>query len=151
MRTKIWVVVMTALALFYVAIFGSRGVLLLNEPDLVAKLIGISMFVFPLVALWSIAVEVKFGFDSERLGKKLLQENYPELELELRPSGKAEPESAKLQFEQISAQVQEQETNWRLWFRLGEAYEAAGDRKRARAAIREAIRLAANDSQAAQS
>lgn len=147
MRTKIWVAAMAILALTYIAIFGSRGLLLISEPDLIAKLIGVSMFVFPAVALWSIATEIKFGIDSERLAKKLAESNFAELDLELRPSGRAVPESAKIQFELIKNKVQENESDWRLWFRLGEAYEASGDRKRARAAIRQAIKLAANNSQ----
>jgi cytochrome c-type biogenesis protein CcmH/NrfG len=32
--------------------------------------------------------------------------------------------------------------NWELWFRLGECYDASGDRKLARKAIRKAIKLA---------
>lgn len=146
MRTKIWVAVMAILAVSYIAIFGSRGLLLIAEPSIIAQLIGVSMFVFPLVALWSIAVEIKFGFDSERLSKRLTQEKFPELELELRPSGKAHTESAKVEFQKVKQQLESNESDWRLWFRLGEAYEASGDRKRARAAIREAIKLASNNS-----
>lgn len=146
MRTKIWVAVMAILAISYIAIFGSRGLILIAEPDLIAKLIGFAMFVFPVVALWSIAVEIKFGIDSERLSKRLIEEKFPELELELRPSGKAQPESAKTQFDEVKRKLESSESDWRLWFRLGEAYEASGDRKRARAAIREAIKLASNNS-----
>ncbi len=146
MRTKIWVVLMTSLALSYVIIFGSRAVVLVQEPQLIPKLIGISMFVFPAVAIWSIAIEIRFGFASEKLSKQLESENFPELELDLRPSGRATKESAASAFEKAKAQLESKDSDWRLWFRLGEAYEAAGDRKRARAAIREAIRLAANNS-----
>lgn len=137
---------MTILAVCYIVIFGSRGILLLSEPNWIAKLIGFAMLVFPIVALWSIAVEIKFGIDSERLAKELSASGFPELDLELRPSGRAVAESAEAQFEAIKLRVEQDESNWRLWFRLGEAYEASGDRKRARAAIREAIRLAANNS-----
>ena len=45
------------------------------------------------------------------------------------------------QFPQFKAEVEAQPENWRAWFRLGLAYDASGDRRRARAALRESIRL----------
>jgi Flp pilus assembly protein TadD len=37
--------------------------------------------------------------------------------------------------------VESAEDDWSAWFRLGLAYDDAGDRRRARAAMRTAIRL----------
>ena len=42
----------------------------------------------------------------------------------------------------MQAKVEADEGNWRLWYELGYAYNLAGDRKRARAAMRHAIELA---------
>jgi Flp pilus assembly protein TadD len=46
-------------------------------------------------------------------------------------------------FPQYRAAVEESPGDWKAWYRLGLAYDGAGDRRRAREAIREAIRLSA--------
>ncbi|WP_312678621.1 tetratricopeptide repeat protein, partial [Microbacterium sp.] len=43
------------------------------------------------------------------------------------------------------ADVEQHPSDWRAWFRLGLAYDGAGDRTRARQAIRKAIALARTD------
>jgi hypothetical protein len=87
--------------------------------------------------------ELQFGFRAQKLAEQLQTQGYFGPELDYRPSGKASKESAQKEFERISAGLQLGET-WQLWFQLGQAYEASGDRKRARAAIRKAIALANN-------
>lgn len=141
MATKIWVGVMSALTLVWVFSFAGRGLILLQEPDLIAKLLGVGILVLPVFALWSIFSELRFGFRAQKLAERLYRQGYGELNLEYRASGKATTESAQREFERISALL-EQGESWQLWFQLGQAYEANGDRKRARAAIRKAISLA---------
>lgn len=143
MTTKIWVGVMVALTLVFVFLLAGRGLVLLQDPSLLAKVMGLAILVFPIFAIWSIAVELRFGLGAQRLAKRLSDEQFPELEVELRPSGKATKESAASEFSRISSELEAQES-WQLWFRLGEAYDANGDRKRARKAIRKAIALANN-------
>ena len=43
----------------------------------------------------------------------------------------------------IRAEVEAAPDDWRGWYRLAHAYDLAGDRKRARSAMRQAIELAA--------
>ena len=132
---------MTALAVIYVALLGQKAVLLILDDNWVAKAMGLALLVLPIVAAWAILTEVKFGIDAERLAKT---NSLPELQLELRPSGRATKESAQVEFERIKALVSQDLENWELWFRLGECYDASGDRKLARKSIRKAIKLANN-------
>lgn len=132
---------MAALALGYVLLFGYRAVVLISGNEPVGIAIGILMLLFPAVAIWSIWSELKFGIAAENLARQLVADGFPALDLELRPSGKATKESATKAFESAKELAQVHEADWRHWYRLGEAYEAAGDRKRARAAIRQAIKL----------
>ena len=143
MTTKIWVALMSVLTLVFVVLLFGRGVVLLAEPNLSIQLMGLAIIVLPVFAIWSIVVELRFGFRAQKLAKRLADEGFPELAVELRPSGKATKESAASEFSRISAEIQAEET-WQLWFRLGEAYDANGDRKRARQSIRRAIALANN-------
>jgi tetratricopeptide (TPR) repeat protein len=132
---------MTALAVIYVVLLGQKAVLLILDNNWVAKAMGLALLVLPIVAAWAILTEVKFGIDAERLAKT---NSLPELQLELRPSGRATKESAQVEFERIKALVSQDLENWELWFRLGECYDASGDRKLARKSIRKAIKLANN-------
>jgi cytochrome c-type biogenesis protein CcmH/NrfG len=135
---------MAALAVIYVVLLGQKAILLLLDASLVAKAMGVALLVLPLVAAWAILTEIKFGVDAERLART---NTHPQLEVELRPSGKPTKESAQQEFERIKALVSKDLSNWELWFRLGECYEASGDRKLARKSIRKAIKLA-NESKA---
>ena len=132
---------MAALAVIYVILLGQKAVLLLLEPSVVAKAMGVALLVLPAIAAWAILTEIRFGIDAERLARINSQ---PQLQFELRPSGKPTKESAAAEFERIKTQVSQDLGNWELWFRLGESYEAAGDRKLARKSIRKAIKLANN-------
>ena len=143
MATKIWVVFMSVLTLTYVALLFGRGVVLIQDPNLIAKAMGLGILVLPIFACWSIFSELRFGLRSETLAKRLEAEDFPRLNLEYRPSGRATKDSAKSEFERISAQLQAGES-WQLWLQLGQAYEASGDRRRARSAIRKAIALSNN-------
>jgi tetratricopeptide (TPR) repeat protein len=138
---KIWALVMTALAVIYVLLLGQKAILLMLDADFLSKAMGLALLVLPLVATWAILTEVKFGIDAEKLAKA---NSLPPLRLELRPSGRATKASAELEFERIKSLVSEDLENWELWFRLGECYDASGDRKLARKSIRKAIKLANN-------
>jgi hypothetical protein len=141
MATKIWVGVMSALTLLWVFSLAGRGLILLQEPDPVAQIMGLAILVLPVFAVWSIFSELRFGIRAQKLGERLVAEGVSELSLEYRASGKATKESAQREFDRVS-QVLSQEESWQLWFQLGQAYDANGDRKRARSAIRRAIALA---------
>lgn len=135
---------MAVFAVIYVALLGQRGLLLLSESEFLAKLMGLAMLVLPMFALWAIWKEIDFGIKAERLARTI---DIAQLDLELKASGRATKESAARALEAVSAQLSLDPGNWQLQFRLGEALDAAGDRKAARAAIRKAISLA-NDSKA---
>jgi cytochrome c-type biogenesis protein CcmH/NrfG len=142
MITKIWVGLMLALTLFYVLTLLGRGIILLQEPSLIAVAMGLAILVLPLVALWALFAELQFGLKAQRLSRRLIALDIPGLDLELRASGRATKDSANKELERIKEAVAKDPKNWSLWFQLGEAHDAAGERKNARAAIRQAIQLA---------
>jgi|TARA_B110000914_G_scaffold35548_1_gene28440 cytochrome c-type biogenesis protein CcmH/NrfG len=150
MITKIWVGLMLALTIFYVLTLLGRGIILLQEPSLIAIAMGLAILVLPLVALWALFAELQFGLKAQRLSRRLIALNIPGLDLELRASGRATKESASKELERIQDAVTKDPENWSLWFQLGEAHDAAGERKNARAAIRKAILLANNPDSADQ-
>ena len=150
MITKIWVGLMLALTLFYVLTLLGRGIILLQESSLIAIAMGLAILVLPLVALWALFAELQFGLKAQRLSRRLIALDIPGLDLELRASGRATKDSANKELERIQDAVNRDPENWSLWFQLGEAHDAAGERKNARAAIRQAIQLANNPDSADQ-
>lgn len=134
---------MLALTLFYVFTLLSRGLILLAEPNPLAVAMGVGIIIFPLFAFWALYAEIRFGLSSQKLQKRVVAMNIPGLDLELRASGRATKESAEAELLRVQGLAEGSE-DFAAWFLLAEAYEAAGDRKRARSAMRKAILLAKN-------
>ena len=152
MNSKIGALVMTALTVLYVVLLGDKGFILIASGRLAGIIMGSVLLVLPLVGLAGIALELRFGLRLERLSKTLLARgDYPEFNLDVRPSGRATRVSADAEFERFSLATEAAPESWSAWFALGMAYDAAGDRRRARSAMRRAISLArANDAGALQ-
>lgn len=139
---KLGAIVMTGLLGVYLTLVGERSLALIASSELVSIAIGSLMLFLPVVAAWGIFLEIRFGLRIEKLGEVLNQENaWPRFEFELRPSGRPTKESAEAIFGRYREAVERDESNWRTWFALGLAYDAAGDRARARKAMRQAIAL----------
>jgi tetratricopeptide (TPR) repeat protein len=142
---KFGAIVMTGLLGVYLTLVWERSIALVNSPQPIAVAIGSLMLFLPVVAAWGIFLELRFGLRIEKLGEILKKENaWPRFEFELRPSGRPTRESAEAIFGKYQKLVENDESNWRVWFALGLAYDAAGDRARARKAMRSAIALSRN-------
>jgi hypothetical protein len=142
MQAKLGAVVMSALTVMYIIIMGQRGFLMLHEPSLLAKLLGFFILIFPLFGIAFIIIELRFGLRVEKLAKQVEAEGrWPIRDLPLRPSGRPEKAAADAVFERIRDDVDRAPEDWYNWFSLGLAYDACGDRKRARAAMRKALSL----------
>jgi len=119
-----------------------RAVLLMMDPNPVAKAIGVAYLLLPVIGAWALVRELLFGARTERLAKILEAEGgLPEDNLPRTPAGRIIREAADREFEKYRAETEAAPDDWRSWFRLSCAYDAAGDRKRARASMRDAVRL----------
>lgn len=144
MSIRIGVAVMAALLALYIALVGQRAWLLLGSADPVGIAMGAALVILPLIAVWALARELWFGVRAQRLGRRLEEEGgLPDDEVTLRPSGRVAREDGAAVFPAYRADVEAHPEDWRAWYRLGLAYDAAGDRRRAREAVRAAIRLEA--------
>jgi hypothetical protein len=142
LRTKLAVAFVVLLLAVYAWLVGERALLLLADADLIARLIGTLLLVFPLLAAAIIIFEVRFGIRTEQLRKRAEALGVPELSLEYRPSGRPTRDSALSEFERVQALLEHDAASWPLWLRLAEAYRASGDSVRARRAAARAIQLA---------
>jgi tetratricopeptide (TPR) repeat protein len=138
---------MAGLTIMYVVLLGQRGVLMLTQPSLIAKLLGFFILILPVFGFAFIAIELRFGVCVERLAKQVeAEDRWPIRDLPLRPSGRPEKAAAQKEFERIRQELDLAPQDWHSWFNLGLAYDACGDRKRARAAMRKALNLKATAS-----
>jgi hypothetical protein len=139
---KLGAIVTSCLVIMYVALLSNTAIALLQSGDSLSVLMGGLLLAFPVLAIWSIITEFIFGIKVEKLGKQLQSENrWPEFHFELRPSGRPLRASADSEFERFREAAMNAPEDWRSWFILGLAYDAASDRPRARASMRKAIRL----------
>ncbi|MDE0547153.1 tetratricopeptide repeat protein [Microbacterium sp. C7(2022)] len=142
MSARFGVAVMAALLVLYIVLVGQRAWVLLTSGDGIAVTMGIALVVLPAIALWALGREIWFGVRAAALGRILQQQGeLPDDEVAVQPSGRIVREDAAAVFPRYREAVERDESDWRAWYRLGLAYDAAGDRRRAREAIRRAIRL----------
>lgn len=144
MSARAGVIVMAVALVLYVVLVAQRGWLLVVSGDPVGVAMGVALFVLPAVALWGLWREIAFGRRAEALGRRLEEDDaLPGDVLDLRPSGRPDRTQADALFPAYRADVERHPDDWRAWYRLGLVYDGAGDRRRARQAVRTAIRLEA--------
>lgn len=142
MKSRLAVIPMALLLAFYLVLVGWRAVLFVLSGDPVGIVIGVALMILPVIGVWALLVELRFGRRSEQLVRRLDDEGgLPVEELPTRPSGRPFRDAADAEFPRFKAEVDAAPEDWRAWFRLGLAYDASGDRRRARGAIRTAIAL----------
>ncbi len=133
---------MAALLALYLWAAAYQGVVMIGTGVPVAIVMGIALIVLPVVGAWALWREIAFGINSTKLVNILESEgSLPGDDLPHRPSGKPVRADADKEFPVYAAAVDAQPESWRAWCRLGLAYDASGDRKRARTASRKAIAL----------
>jgi len=145
-RTAVGVVVMAVLLGLYLWATGYQGYVMIFSGQPVLIVMGLALLVLPVVGAWALFRELHFGVVSARLVKQLeFEGNLPIDDLPHTPSGRTVRAAADEEFPLFAAEVDAAPESWRAWFRLGLAYDASGDRKRAREAIRMAIKLNKTD------
>ena len=142
MRGRAAVVVMTALLALYLVLVVQYAFILMSTGEPTGIAMGVALLIIPVIGGWVIVRELLFVRQAQRLLRVLEQEGgLPVDDLPRLPSGRAVPEAADEQFPIYKAAVEADPDSWRAWFLLGLAYDASGDRSRARWATRESIRL----------
>jgi tetratricopeptide (TPR) repeat protein len=149
---KVGAVLLSVITLIYLYLMTNQAITLILVDNAIAKIMGVFLLGLPAVGFWSIFRELKFGLQTERLAKTVRDEHrWPRFELELRPSGRPVRASAEKVFGEYAELAEKAPDDWHSWFNLSLAYDAAGDSRRARSAMRMAISLAPRNSRTSKS
>ena len=141
-RPLVGALFMAVLLVVYLAFTLNYAWILINDSSALVVAMGYALAVLPVVGAWALALELRFAVASSRLMKALEAEGgMPHEEFSITPSGRADRAQAQKVFEDFAAAAHENPESWQAWLRLGLAYDASGDRRRARWAVRRAIGL----------
>ncbi|MDH2445009.1 hypothetical protein QDR37_13730 [Amnibacterium sp. CER49] len=133
---------MGALLALYLVLVGQRAVSFLASGSAVGIGIGVALALLAVLGAWALVREFRFGAAANRLVRRLAaEEPLPFADLPRRPSGRVDRGAADRRFDTYREAAEARPDDWRAWLRLGLAYDASGDRRRARAAVRRAISL----------
>jgi cytochrome c-type biogenesis protein CcmH/NrfG len=143
LRLKLTIAFMCAALLVYLVLLGRTAVLMISSGRAVAVVLGVALLILPAIGLWAMIATLRAGFAHQKLAR-LVAEDGMELDvsaLPRRPSGRIERDAADALFDTVRAELDSDPDDWRRWYRLARAYDYAGDRGRAREAMKRAVEL----------
>jgi cytochrome c-type biogenesis protein CcmH/NrfG len=147
LRIQLTIAIMCAALLVYIVFLGRSAVLMIGSGRAVAIVLGLALLILPGIGLWAMVATLRAGFAHQKLAR-LVAEDGLELDvgaLPRRPSGRIERDAADALFETVRAELDTDPHDWRRWYRLARAYDYAGDRGRAREAMKKAVEMQAGE------
>lgn len=141
MGTKIAVAAITIAVGVYFFVIGQWAIALIVSEEPVGIVMGIALFLLPVLGAWAVLREIWFGYQANKLGKSLGDVALPGEGLPTSPSGKILREAADADFPRWAENAENNPDDWKSWYLLGLAYSNSGDNKRARASVRKALKL----------
>lgn len=107
----------------YLLIVGTEAIALVRSGSFGAVVAGVLLLLLPVAGLLAVWRELRFSARVKEMGKRLEDEGGPTTEIEGQGHNEADP------------------ADWRSWYVLASTYDAEGDHKKARAAMRHALTL----------
>ena len=127
----------------YFLLLGRIAMAFITSGSAAAIGLGLAVLIMPLIGIWVMVSTLQAGFAHQRLAR-IIREEGMELDvsgLPRMPSGRIQRDAADALFETVRGELDKDPDNWRRWYRLARAYDYAGDRSRAREAMKKALEL----------
>lgn len=135
-------ILVTLLLAVFLYAAGTRIVAMFQTGEPIIIAIAVAVTLILIAILWAIYKEWRMAFTVQKMGEELASRGeLPVDDLPRSPGGRIDREAAKAQFDSLRTTTQADVDNWSAWYNLAFGYDAAGDRKRAREALRTAARL----------
>ncbi|OBA82572.1 hypothetical protein A9W99_10600 [Mycobacterium sp. 1164966.3] len=145
-RIQLLIAFLCVAMLVYFVLLGRIAIALIGSGRVAAVGLGMALLVMPVIGLWAMIATLRAGFVHQKLAR-LIAEDGLELDasaLPRRPSGRIQRDAADALFASVRSEVEGDPDDWRRWYRLARAYDYAGDRRRAREAMKRAVQLEAS-------
>ena len=143
LRIQLMIAFMCVALLVYLVLLGRSAILMIGSGRAAAVVLGVALLILPAIGLLAMVATLRAGFAHQKLAR-LVAEDGMELDvstLPRRPSGRIERDAADALFDAVRAELRNDPDDWRRWYRLARAYDYAGDRGRAREAMKKALDL----------
>jgi cytochrome c-type biogenesis protein CcmH/NrfG len=142
-RIQLLIAFLCAAMLVYFVLLGRIAFGMIGSGRVAAVGLGVAVLIMPVIGLWAMIASLRAGFAHQKLARLAAEEG---MELDVsalprRPSGRIEHDAADALFATVRADVEADPDDWRHWYRLARAYDYAGDRRRAREAMKTAVEL----------
>ena len=142
-RIQALIAFMCVALVVYLVLLGRTAILLIGSGSVATIGLGAALLTMPVIGLWAMVATLRDGFAQQKLAR-LIADDGMELDvsaLPRRPSGRIERAAADALFGTVRNELDNDPDDWRRWYRLARAYDYAGDRHRAREAMKIAVRL----------
>ncbi|MBT0995760.1 hypothetical protein KIN34_15885 [Cellulomonas sp. DKR-3] len=135
-------VAVTGLLALYVWLVATRATALVRTGEPVAVALGLALWVLPVLVVWLVSREWRLAVSVQRMADELAaQDALPVDDLPRSPGGRIDRSAARAAFDEHRERAEQHPDDWRSWYHLAFAYDAAGDRRRARESLRRASAL----------
>ncbi|MCV7090480.1 hypothetical protein [Mycobacterium interjectum] len=145
LRIQLLIALMCLAMLAYLVLLGRLAIAMIGSGSAAAVGLGAALLIMPVIGLWAMIATLRAGFAHQRLAR-LIAADGMELDtgaLPRRASGRIERDAADALFAAVRTEVEADPDDWRRWYRLARAYDYAGDRRRAREAMKTAVTMQA--------
>ncbi|OBJ82647.1 hypothetical protein A5656_00145 [Mycobacterium gordonae] len=145
LRIQLLIAFLCAAMLVYFVLLGRIALVMVGSGRPAAVGLGLALLIMPFLGLWAMIATLRAGFSHQKLARRIADDG---MELDVsslprRASGRIERGAADALFETVRTELEDDPDNWRHWYRLARAYDYAGDRRRAREAMKAAVQLEA--------
>ena len=147
LRIQVTIAFLCVAMLVYFLMLGRLAVTMIVSGRPAAVGLGAAVLVMPFVGLWTMIATLRAGFAHQKLARQIARDGM-ELDVSALPrraSGRIQRDAADALFDTVRGEVEVDPDDWRRWYRLARAYDYAGDRRRARAAMKTAVALHEGD------
>ena len=146
MRIQLVIGFMCVALIVYFVMLGRAALVFITSGRPAAIGLGAAVLILPVIGIWVMVATLKAGLAHQRLARMARDEgmDLDVSELPRMPSGRINRDAADALFDTVREELESDPDNWRRWYRLARAYDYAGDRSRAREAMKKAVQMEAS-------
>ncbi len=143
LRIQLLIGFMCVALVVYFVLLGRIAMAFITSGSAAAVGLGVAVLVMPLIGIWVMVARCGPGsrISGWRDWPAKRAWNSTSATLPRMPSGRIERDAADALFETVRDELENDPDNWRRWYRLARAYDYAGDRSRAREAMKKAVEM----------